>query len=202
MSSVTTKTGTGGFAGTSFTMTPSPRGLVVDGSLIALEAAQRGDGVMLGRRPFIDSHLRSGTLVEAFAEPFHLHAKLLAAPAATDQRQVRLQSCIELARGNWLRQNRTRESHHIGLHRNLFVDPRYGRTEQKRSLRDRSAAIQIAAPYFRLQFEILFVKSSISMCHRLSPSTSRPGQTVSTTWPPASEKKDLSPRFRRRRTNQ
>lgn len=51
-----------------------PRGLVVDGSLIALEAAQRGDGVMLGRRPFIDNHLRSGTLVEAFAEPFHLHA--------------------------------------------------------------------------------------------------------------------------------
>ncbi len=51
-----------------------PRGLVVDGSLIALEAAKREDGVMLGRRPFIDNHLRSGTLVEAFAEPFHLHA--------------------------------------------------------------------------------------------------------------------------------
>ncbi len=51
-----------------------PRGLVVDGSMIAIEAAQRGDGVMLGRRPFIDNHLRSGTLVEAFAEPFHLHA--------------------------------------------------------------------------------------------------------------------------------
>ncbi len=51
-----------------------PRGLSVDGSLIAIEAAQRGDGIMLGRRPFIDPHLRSGELVEAFAEPFHLHA--------------------------------------------------------------------------------------------------------------------------------
>jgi LysR family glycine cleavage system transcriptional activator len=51
-----------------------PRGLSVDGSLIAIEAAQRGDGIMLGRRPFIDHHLRSGELVEVFAEPFHLHA--------------------------------------------------------------------------------------------------------------------------------
>jgi LysR family glycine cleavage system transcriptional activator len=53
---------------------PVPRGLSVDGSLIAIEAAQRGDGIMLGRRPFIDSCLRSGELVEAFSEPFHLHA--------------------------------------------------------------------------------------------------------------------------------
>lgn len=51
-----------------------PGGLSVDGSLIAIEAAQRGDGVMLGRRPFIDSYLRSGELVETFSEPFHLHA--------------------------------------------------------------------------------------------------------------------------------
>lgn len=51
-----------------------PRGLSVDGSLIAIEAAQRGDGIMLGRRPFIDHHLRSGDLVEVFAEPFHLYA--------------------------------------------------------------------------------------------------------------------------------
>jgi LysR family glycine cleavage system transcriptional activator len=50
------------------------RGLSVDGSLIAIEAALRGDGIMLGRRPFIDHHLRSGELVEVFAEPFHLHA--------------------------------------------------------------------------------------------------------------------------------
>ena len=51
-----------------------PHGLSVDSSLIAIEAAMRGDGIMLGRRPFIDSHLRSGELVELFAEPFHLHA--------------------------------------------------------------------------------------------------------------------------------
>ena len=51
-----------------------PRGLSVDGSLIAIEAAQRGDGIMLGRRPFIDHHLQSGELVEVFAEPFHLYA--------------------------------------------------------------------------------------------------------------------------------
>ncbi len=51
-----------------------PGGLSVDGSLIAIEAAQRGDGIMLGRRPFIDHHLRSGTLVAAFAGPFHLYA--------------------------------------------------------------------------------------------------------------------------------
>lgn len=49
-----------------------PRGLSVDGSLIALEAAQRGDGVMLGRRPFIDRHLKSGELVEVFSKPMHL----------------------------------------------------------------------------------------------------------------------------------
>ena len=51
-----------------------PRGLSVDSSLIAIEAAQRGDGIMLGRRPFIDHHLQSGELVAAFAEPFNLHA--------------------------------------------------------------------------------------------------------------------------------
>ncbi len=51
-----------------------PRGLLVDGSLIAIEAAQRGDGVMLGRRPFIDHHLRSGDLVEVFSNPCHLYA--------------------------------------------------------------------------------------------------------------------------------
>ena len=51
-----------------------PPGLSVDGSLIAIEAAQRGDGLMLGRRPFIDGYLQSGDLVEVFSEPFHLHA--------------------------------------------------------------------------------------------------------------------------------
>lgn len=51
-----------------------PRGLSVDSSYIAMEATQRGDGVMLGRRPFIDHQLRIGELVEVFAQPFHLHA--------------------------------------------------------------------------------------------------------------------------------
>jgi LysR family glycine cleavage system transcriptional activator len=49
-------------------------GLLVDGSLIAIEAAQRGDGIMLGRRPFIDHHLQSGELVEVFSNHYHLYA--------------------------------------------------------------------------------------------------------------------------------
>ena len=49
-----------------------PRGLSVDGSLIAIEAAQRGDGIMLGRRPFIDRHLQNGELVEVFDQAFSL----------------------------------------------------------------------------------------------------------------------------------
>ena len=49
------------------------RGLMVDGSLIAIEAAQRGDGIMLGRRPFIDNHLQSGELVEVFSRPYNLY---------------------------------------------------------------------------------------------------------------------------------
>jgi LysR family glycine cleavage system transcriptional activator len=51
-----------------------PRGLLVDGSLIAIEAAVRGDGIMLGRRPFIDHLLASGELIEPFAKTYHLHA--------------------------------------------------------------------------------------------------------------------------------
>lgn len=50
------------------------RGLLVDGSLIAIEAALRGDGVMLGRRPFIDNYLQSGELVEVFPKPYNLYA--------------------------------------------------------------------------------------------------------------------------------
>ncbi len=51
-----------------------PSGFSVDSSLIAMETAQRGDGIMLGRRPFIDRLLNSGELVEVFNQPFHLHA--------------------------------------------------------------------------------------------------------------------------------
>ena len=49
------------------------RGLLVDSSLIAIEAAKRGEGIMLGRRPFIDSHLQSGKLGEVFSEPYYLY---------------------------------------------------------------------------------------------------------------------------------
>ncbi len=65
-----------------------PRGLSVDGSLIAIEAAQRGEGIMLGRRPFIDRYLQSGELVEVFEKPFHLYADyyLRQPPRPTGQR--------------------------------------------------------------------------------------------------------------------
>lgn len=49
-----------------------PVGLSVDGSLIALETALHGDGIVLGRRPFIDQYLRSGQLVEVFAKSYTL----------------------------------------------------------------------------------------------------------------------------------
>jgi LysR family glycine cleavage system transcriptional activator len=45
-----------------------PGGVSFDGSLMALEAAVNGDGIMLGRRPFIDPHLQSGDLALAFGE--------------------------------------------------------------------------------------------------------------------------------------
>ncbi|MHA1530156.1 MAG: LysR substrate-binding domain-containing protein [Alphaproteobacteria bacterium] len=45
-----------------------PGGVSFDGSLMALEAAVNGDGIMLGRRPFIDPHLQSGDLALAFGD--------------------------------------------------------------------------------------------------------------------------------------
>jgi LysR family glycine cleavage system transcriptional activator len=73
------------------------RGLLVDGSLIAIEAAQRGDGIMLGRRPFIDQHLQSGELVEVFSSPYHLYADyyLRKPPETTLRRECRIVA-------NWL----------------------------------------------------------------------------------------------------
>lgn len=67
-----------------------PDGLALDGSLIAIEAAQRGEGVMLGRRPFIDRYLESGDLVEVFAEPWHLKAEycLRRSPRSANRREV------------------------------------------------------------------------------------------------------------------
>ncbi len=50
----------------------APDGLSVDSSLFAVDAALRGDGVHLGRRPSIDSHLRAGTLVKVFEQPLNL----------------------------------------------------------------------------------------------------------------------------------
>lgn len=75
-----------------------PRGLTVDSSLIAIEAAIRGDGVMLGRQPFIDPHLKSGELVEIFSPPLHLHADyyLLQRPRVRGRRATELVA-------NWLR---------------------------------------------------------------------------------------------------
>jgi len=53
---------------------PIPRGLAADSSLFAIDAARRGEGVFLGRRPFIDGHLKSGDLVEVFSDLIPLHA--------------------------------------------------------------------------------------------------------------------------------
>lgn len=54
--------------------TIAPRGLMVDGSVIAIETTLHGTGIMLGRRPFIDQYLQSGQLVEVFEEPLTLSA--------------------------------------------------------------------------------------------------------------------------------
>jgi len=76
-------------------------GLMVDGSLIAIGAAQRGDGIMLGRRPFIDKYLQSGELVEVFSRPYHLHTDyyLRQPPKTTIRRECRTVAnwLIELA---------------------------------------------------------------------------------------------------------
>ena len=45
-----------------------PQGTSFDGSLMALESAVNGGGVMLGRRPFIDHYLESGELVAPFGD--------------------------------------------------------------------------------------------------------------------------------------
>ncbi len=69
-----------------------PGGLSVDGSLIAIEAAQRGDGIMLGRRPFIDHHLELGKLVEVFEKPFFLYSEYYLRQSAknTARREIKI----------------------------------------------------------------------------------------------------------------
>ncbi len=51
-----------------------PRGLTVDSSLFAIDATVRGDGIYLGRRPFIDSYLKSGKLTKIFPQQTPLQA--------------------------------------------------------------------------------------------------------------------------------
>jgi len=84
-------------------------GLLVDGSLIAIEAALRGDGVMLGRRPIIDNYLQSGELVEVFPKPYNLYADYyLRQPAKATRRRecdVVADWLIELAAQTLQREN-------------------------------------------------------------------------------------------------
>ncbi len=51
-----------------------PDGTSFDGSLMALESAMKGGGIMLGRRPFIDQYLESGELVLPFQQQYSLSA--------------------------------------------------------------------------------------------------------------------------------
>lgn len=55
----------------------APTGLSVDGMLIAIDAAENGDGILLGRRPLVDSRLADGRLVRVFPEDFALHSPYL-----------------------------------------------------------------------------------------------------------------------------
>lgn len=76
-----------------------PSGLIVDGSLIALETALHGEGIVLGRRPFIDQYLRSGQLIEVFATGFALSANYyLRQPATRTARR-----CVDQV-AQWLTQ--------------------------------------------------------------------------------------------------
>lgn len=82
-----------------------PSGFSVDSSMIAMEATQRGDGIMLGRRPFIDRLLHSGELVEVFSQPFHLYADyyLRHRPESKNLRLSKTVATwlIELAKTEW-----------------------------------------------------------------------------------------------------
>jgi LysR family glycine cleavage system transcriptional activator len=62
-------------------------GVSFDGSLMTLEAAMNGDGIMLGRRPFIDQHLRSGALVLPFGDDHNLTAKYYLRTPESSRRQ-------------------------------------------------------------------------------------------------------------------
>jgi LysR family glycine cleavage system transcriptional activator len=64
-----------------------PGGVSFDGSLMALEAAMNGDGMMLGRRPFIDQHLKSRALVLPFGDAHSLTAKYYLRTPESSRRQ-------------------------------------------------------------------------------------------------------------------
>ena len=76
-----------------------PGRLSVDSSMFALEAALRGDGIILGRRPFIDKHLESGNLVEVFCKPFHLHTRYYVHQNSSLRNSKAIQSVID-----WLKE--------------------------------------------------------------------------------------------------
>ena len=50
----------------------APGGLSADSSQVAIDAALRGEGIHLGRQPFINKHLESGTLKQVFGPSFCL----------------------------------------------------------------------------------------------------------------------------------
>ncbi len=78
---------------------PVPDGLSVDSSLIAIEAAQRGEGIMLGRRPFIDKLIQNGDLVELFSESNHLPVDYYLCFTSTGMPRAEVESVA-----NWLQQ--------------------------------------------------------------------------------------------------
>lgn len=74
-----------------------PRGLTVDSSLFAIDATVRGDGIYLGRRPFIDSYLKSGKLIEVFGSQQRLKANYFLRKSK-DKRNARNKETV----ANWL----------------------------------------------------------------------------------------------------
>lgn len=50
----------------------APGGLSADSSQVAIDAALRGEGIHLGRQPFINQHLESGALKQIFGSSFCL----------------------------------------------------------------------------------------------------------------------------------
>jgi len=64
-----------------------PVGTSFDGSLMALESVIKGDGIMLGRRPFVDQHLESGELVQPFDGQYSLQATYFLRSSASSRQR-------------------------------------------------------------------------------------------------------------------